>query len=215
LSTIWWFRSIREKNSFRKHCDVRKKINVFALISKCKFSLLAQSLRQPSSVFLSTYRNTVLKQSERVFALGCFLNLESNLKIHLHLWYELRNNSGKWYLIYTLKLESISSDKTSLSRGISSNGYSSMLTNDMFRSFSKNKVVFIRHPVFSLTALIYNKASNWNPQYQNQWYMLMVTKQYWFIPLCVDVHHLSCDAQGKRRLASTQEARSVRRRAYY
>ena len=105
MSNIWWFRSIREKNSFRKCCNVRKKINMFALISKCKSSLLAQSLHQQLVLVLWFYRviETVLKQSECVFALGYFLNLESNLKIHLHLWYELRKNRGKWYLILYLK----------------------------------------------------------------------------------------------------------------
>ena len=61
-------------------------------------------------------------------------------------------------MIYTLKLESISSDKTSLSRGISSSGYSSMLMNDTFRSFKqKNNLSLFRYPVFvvSQTPLIY------------------------------------------------------------
>ena len=64
---------------------------------------------------------------------------KSNSKSHFHFLYKLINNSGN----DTLKLESISRDKTSLSKGISSSGYSSMFTNDTFRSFKQKMILFI------------------------------------------------------------------------
>lgn len=45
------------------------------------------------------------------------------------------------FLQFTLKLDSISSDKTSLSNGISSRGYSSMLIKDTFRSWKQNSAI--------------------------------------------------------------------------
>ena len=45
------------------------------------------------------------------------------------------------FLQFTLKLDSISSDKTSLSNGISSRGYSSMLIKDTFHSWKQNSTL--------------------------------------------------------------------------
>jgi len=68
--------------SFRKYRGAKNKINLFTSTIKM-YLLFARAIitstARAFSVFLSSYRNTVLNQSVRIFALGCFQNTNERL----------------------------------------------------------------------------------------------------------------------------------------
>ena len=62
--------------SFRKYRNTKKKINLFTSTIEMQILFacaIVTSTARASSVFLSSYRNTVLNQSAHVFAFGYFL----------------------------------------------------------------------------------------------------------------------------------------------
>lgn len=74
--------------SFRKYPDKRKKNNLFTLIIKMKMLLaltIIRSTAHASSLFLSSYRNMILKLSVWVFSLGYFLIILSSILTSDHL----------------------------------------------------------------------------------------------------------------------------------
>jgi len=68
--------------SFRKYHNAKKKINLFTWIIK-------MSTARASSLFLSSYRNTVVNLSVLVFVLGYFLNLYNAATILVYKSYVL------------------------------------------------------------------------------------------------------------------------------
>ena len=58
------------------------KKSLLTLLIKCKFSLLAPSLRQQRALVLSpsSYTNTIFNQSARVLSQDCFLNIHNNCR---------------------------------------------------------------------------------------------------------------------------------------
>jgi len=77
--------------SFTKFRDVKKqKTTCLLWLSSCKFSLLAPAIITStacaSSVIPSSYGNTILSQSARVFSLDYFLNNKHCIKLFINNW---------------------------------------------------------------------------------------------------------------------------------